>query len=471
MPTVRNVLETGATLIQQMVHEELGNSTHLVVDRATGWAAVIDPARDADLFLDLAAAAGWQVESVLETHVHNDFMSGGPDIRAAVGASWVVPVTSGIRGADRELSDGDELQVGSMVLRAVHSPGHTPEHLSYLLVGPDGKRLALLSGGALMVGTMARPDLLGPSHTFGLSRSGFTTMRHFMTNFDDALLVLPTHGGGSFCGAAPSGERITTIGIERRSNALVAAPDVAHFLAIHTRQGEYPAYYRHMAPRNRLGEPTLKGTAPVLSRVTPDQLEESVAAGAVVVDCRPHAAFDFAHVPDSIAVPLHGPFSPWVGWVVDIDTTVILVADSADDATEAMRQLIRIGFTHVGGWLEFAQWVAGGRSAVCVTRLGMADLAESILDGGDITVVDVRQEREWASGHLPGAMHALPDAMPALATTLDRAAPVAVYCASGHRSAVAASLLKRAGVADVWHIGDGFDAWQASGHPLVASSD
>lgn len=471
MPPVTNVLETGPALIQQVVHEELGNSTYLLVDRDTGRAAVIDAPRDADVFLDLAAAGGWQIDSVLETHVHNDFLSGGPDLRAAIGASWVVPATSGIYGADRELSDDDELQVGSLTLRAVHSPGHTPEHLSYLLLGSAGEPLALLSGGALMVGTMARPDLLGPSHTFGLSRSGFTTMRRFMTDFDDALLVLPTHGGGSFCGAAASGDRVTTIGNERRTNGLVAAPDRAHFLAIHARQDEYPTYYRQMAPRNRLGQPTLAGAAPALSRVTLDQLDESVAAGAVVVDCRPHAAFDFAHVPDSIAVPLHGPFSPWVGWVADIDTAVILVADSAEDAAEATRQLIRIGFTRVGRWLEFADWLVGGRSAACVTRRSMADLAEGILDGSEITVIDVRQEREWVSGHLPGAVHALPDAMPSLAATLDRTVPVAVYCASGHRSAVAASLLLRAGLTNIWHIGDGIEAWRASGIPLVAPAD
>ncbi|HEX4579638.1 MAG TPA: rhodanese-like domain-containing protein, partial [Candidatus Dormibacteraeota bacterium] len=180
---------------------------------------------------------------------------------------------------------------------------------------------------------------------------------------------------------------------------------------------------------------------------------------------------DFAHVPASIAVPLHGPFSPWVGWVVDIDTPVILVADSTDDAIEATRQLIRIGFTRVGRWLDFSDWVADGRSADCVTRRSMADLAESMVAGTNLTVVDVRQEHEWASGHLPGAVHALPDAMPALATTLDRAAPVAVYCASGHRSVVAASLLLRAGVTSVWHIGDGIDAWEASGNPLVAPAD
>ncbi|MDQ2960453.1 MAG: rhodanese-like domain-containing protein, partial [Candidatus Dormibacteraeota bacterium] len=348
-----------------------------------------------------------------------------------------------------------------------HTPGHTPEHLSYLLLDAAGSSVALLSGGALMVGTMARPDLLGPSHTFGLSRSAHGTMHRLMAAYRDDLLVLPTHGGGSFCGAASSGDRVTTIGTERRTNPLANAPDLAHFLAIHAKQGEFPAYYPRMAPRNRAAQPGLAGVAPRVDRVTPERFEADVAAGAVVVDCRPHADFDHAHVPGALAVPLHGPFSPWVGWVVDIDATVVLVAASEEDAEEATRQLLRIGFTSVGRWMAFDDWRAQRRPARCVERHTMADLAERILDGDTITVVDVRQEREWAGGHLPGAEHALPDAITALAPTLDRDAPVAVHCASGHRSALAASLLLRAGVDNVWHLTDGVEAWQELGYPLV----
>jgi hydroxyacylglutathione hydrolase len=468
MAPVTTAVDAGAVLVQQVVDEELGNSSYLVVDRETGAAAVVDPPRDADRLLSLATSGGWQIGSSLETHVHNDFVSGGPDMRAAVGAAHVVPVDSGIAGADREMSDGDELAVGSLRLRALHTPGHTPEHVSYLLVDAGGITVALLSGGALMVGTMARPDLLGPSHTFGLSRAGRATMQRLMSELDDALLVLPTHGGGSFCGAASSGDRVTSIGAERRTNPLATAPDLAHFLAIHANQGEFPAYYPRMAPLNRAAHPGPAGVAPTVSRVTPDQLDAAVAAGAVVVDCRSHEDFDHAHVPDAVAVPLHGPFSPWVGWVVDIDSAVVLVAGSAADAEEAMRQLLRIGFTRVGQWMSFDDWLAARRMARGVERHTMADLAERVLDGGSITVVDVRQEREWVAGHLPGAVHALPDAMQTLATTVDVDAPVAVHCASGHRSVVAVSLLLRAGVADVWHLSEGVEAWRALGHPLVA---
>ena len=470
MATAATILDTGEVLIQQTVDEELGNSAYLVVDRRGGVAAVIDPPRDADRVLRVADSGGWRIACALDTHVHNDFVSGGPDLRVARGSTYVVPTNSDIRGADLELVDGDELELGSLRLRAVHSPGHTPEHLSYLVVDHNGVSLALLSGGALMVGTMARPDLLGPSHTFGLSRSGRATMTRLMHDFSDDLLVLPTHGGGSFCGAAATGERVTTIGTERRTNPLARTRDLAHFLALHTAQGEYPAYYQHMALRNRLGRPLLGGAAPAVRRVSPADVDAAQASGSVVVDCRPHDDFDQAHIPDAVSVPLHGPFSPWVGWVIDITASIVLVARSADEAEEATRQLIRIGFTDVGRWLDLSDWVAETRAVRSLRSGRMADLAESLLDGEAVTVVDVRQEREWAAGHIPGAVHALPDAMLALAATVDTNAPVAVHCASGHRSSVAVSLLLQAGITDIWHIIDGPDAWQELGHPLVSAA-
>jgi hydroxyacylglutathione hydrolase len=467
MARVTTVVDAGPVLVQQLVDAELGNGAYIVVDRESGLAGVIDPPRDADRFLDLALGGGWRIATALETHVHNDFVSGGPDIRAAVGATYAVPIGSSIVGSDRELGDGDEVEVGSLRLRAIHSPGHTPEHLSYLLLGPDRAEIALLSGGALMVGTMARPDLLGPSRTFGLSRSGRETMHRLMTTYGDDLLVLPTHGGGSFCGAAASDERVTTVGRERRDNPLASAPDLAHFLAIHTKQGEYPTYYDRMADCNRAGQPGAAAAPRLVQRITPDEFEAAVVAGATAVDCRPHEGFDAAHIPDSMSVPLHGPFSPWVGWVLDIDADVALVAESATDAEEATRQLVRIGFTHVGRWLDFGDWTEERRPVRSVVRRTMSDLAECVLDGGAVTVVDVRPEHEWAGGHLPGAVHAPPAAMPALAGDLDREAPVAVHCASGHRSAVAVSLLLRAGITDIWHVTEGVEAWQKLGHPLV----
>jgi hydroxyacylglutathione hydrolase len=462
------VIDTETVVVEQWVASELGNSSYLVVDRGSGATVVIDPLRDVDRYLAAAGERGWRISASLDTHVHNDFVSGGPDLRAAIGSAFVVPDGSGIAGADQELSDGEEVTLGALRLRAIHSPGHTPEHLSYLLLDADGESVALFSGGALMVGAMARPDLLGPSRLFELSRRGRETLHGQLLTLPDALCVLPTHGGGSFCGGASSMDRATTIGRERHDNPLATAPDFAHFLALHAKQGRYPAYYARMAPLNRVAAAREPGV--FVAQLSIPAFDDAVAAGAVVVDCRPYAEFDAGHVPGSLCVPVDGAFSAWVGWVVDIDTPVVLVADSAEVAEEATRQLIRIGFTRLPGWLDQQDWISAGRDTGRVARRTMGDIAECILDGDRLTVIDVRQDSEWARGHLPGAVHAFSPEIPGLSDGLDRNAPLAVHCETGYRAALGVSLLLRLGFSDVWHITDGVDAWTALGHPLVTAA-
>ncbi len=462
------VVDAGNALVEQWVAQELGNCSYLVVDRQSGEMAVVDPLRDVDRYLLAAEAHGWRVIGSLDTHVHNDFVSGGPDLRQAVGSAFLVPGDAGIAGADRELTGGDEVRVGTLRLRAIHSPGHTPEHLSYVLLDAQGRELALFSGGALMVGTMARPDLLGPSRLYQLSRSGRETLQRTLLTLPDELTVLPTHGGGSFCGAASSDQRITTIGRERRDNPLATAPDFAHFLALHAKQERHPAYYARMAALNRAASP--RGAGVGVTELTPLGFHEAVAAGAVALDCRPHGDFDEAHVPGCLCVPIDGAFSAWAGWVVDVDERVVLVAESAEAAEEANRQLIRIGFAGVTGWVDMGAWQGDGRATGSVRSCTMVDVAERILNAERLTVIDVRQDGEWARGHLPGAVHALAPDIPAMVERLDRGAPVMAYCATGYRSALAVSMLLRLGISDVWHVTDGIEAWTELGHPLVTAS-
>jgi hydroxyacylglutathione hydrolase len=297
---------------------------------------------------------------------------------------------------------------------------------------------------------------------------GRETLHQRLLALPDELTVLPTHGGGSFCGSATSDVRVTTVGAERRDNPLATARDLAHFLAIHAAQGRYPSYYARMAPRNRTA--TVQATTLALSRLSPAEFAGAVAGDAVAVDCRAQEEFDSGHVPGALSVPCDGPFSAWVGWVVDIDTPVVLAASSAADAERAARQLVRIGFAPPRGWLDTHDWIDDGRPVRSVVRCTMGDLAERILDGDHLTVIDVRQENEWAAGHIPGAVHALAPDLPAIVATLDHDAPVAVHCATGFRAALGVSMLLRDGVDNVWHVSDGVDAWEALGHPLVTSA-
>jgi hydroxyacylglutathione hydrolase len=461
---------TSRFAVEQFVAEELGNSSYLVADPRTGDAAVIDPLRDAAQYVERALRQGWTIRWAVDTHVHNDFLSGGPELAAAGHGRHAVPADSGLDSEALQLRDGDVLPLGHLRLRAWHTPGHTPEHLGYLLEDEGGERLALFSGGALMVGTIARPDLLGPGCTYPLVAAAYTTVRERLSTLPDELPVLPTHGAGSFCGAQSSGERTTTAGRERERNPLLRAERFFDFLAIHAKQGEYPTYYREMAPRNRRGVPLL-GLAPAgLRRLDAAAVQRERAQGTWLVDVRSHAEFDSGFIAGSVNVGLHGPFSAWVGWTVPLDDPVVLIATSLEDALTAQLQLARIGMDGVRGWLPIDGWDATAEPLRTLRRGSVEDLAGRMERGEPLVVLDVRQEREWAAGHLPGAVHMLPPEAGRLAVEVPPDQPIAVHCATGYRSALAASLLAREGVGDLWHITDGVDRWTELGLPLTTPS-
>ena len=356
---VSTVVDSGPALVEQWVAGELGNSSYIVVDREAGEAVVIDPLRDVDRYLTAGNEQGWRLTTSLDTHVHNDFLSGGPNLARHCGNRLRRPRRRGHQhcGPPRWRRRRGRRRVAA----AARDPLPRAHAGAPQLPAARRRRrpIALFSGGALMVGTMARPDLLGPSWTFALSRMGRDTLRRRLLTLPDELCVLPTHGGGSFCGAATSDVRVTTIGAERRDNPLATAPDLAHFLAIHAKQGRYPAYYAQMAPLNRAAEPG--GSTASTVQITPVDFDAAVADGAVAIDCRPQDEFDAAHVPGSLSVPGDGPFSAWVGWVADIGTQVVLVAADAVAALEAARQLVRVGFAEPRGWLNARDWIEEGR--------------------------------------------------------------------------------------------------------------
>ena len=453
-------------IIEPFVAERLGNSAYLVGSRATGEAILVDPLRDIEPYLTRAQALGLQVIGVVETHIHNDFVSGAREVAQATGAQYGASALAALTYPDTPttaLSDGDALTLGDWRLRVVATPGHTPEHVSYLLTTVGGTPEALFSGGSLMVGAIARPDLLGPQHTPALARAAYTSLHERLLILPDEVAVYPTHGGGSFCAVGQSDERVTSIGQERRHNPLAQAQTYQQFLSRYLDSlGAYPAYYDQMRAGNRRGYPLLGRALPPLGPLAPAEVEVALAGGATLVDARTFAAYDASHIPNSLHAGLDGPFSAWVGWVLPPEAPIALLAEAPDDAREAQRELLRIGFDNILGALEggVEAWRESGRPLRQTTTATMADLAHALERGDTLTIADSRDLAEWSEGHLPGAVLTPVGEIPATAARLPHDAPLAVHCAHGYRSAIAASLLERAGLPEVWHVTDGYEAWR-----------
>lgn len=425
-----------------LVDEGLGNSAY-VVDLDDGGALVVDPERDPRPYLRALDRRGLAPRFVAETHLHADFISGGREL-AAAGAQLLAPAGSDLASAHTALSDGDELDVGGLTLQVIATPGHTPEHLAYLLL--DGARpVALFSGGTLVAGGIARTDLLSPEHTVPLARAAYRSIHQRLLTLPDGLEVYPTHGGGSFCAVTPGGERTTTIGHERTSNPLlVGGPDEDAFVArLLGGFGSYPPYFLELRDVNRAGPAVHGPTPPPLAQLTVEQVDGAAANGAEVVDVRRLAAFAAGHVPGTLSNPWRPQFATWLGWLVPRSRPVVFIADGTVDRHDLVWAALTIGFDDLAGELAggIDAWRAAGRELV---RTPLVD--GSAADGR--RVVDVRQRSEFAAGHVPGAVHVeLGDLSGATGAVPD--GPVLVHCGHGERAMSAASLLERAGHRDV----------------------
>jgi hydroxyacylglutathione hydrolase len=434
--------------VETVAAEELGNASFLVADRERGVAAVIDPLRDVDAYLKRADSLGVKVTHALDTHLHNDFVSGRRELHAEVGTDI------------GELAPGKELSVGGITLQAIHTPGHTPDHLSYLLV-EGGRPRALFSGGAVMVGAIARTDLFGPDLAVQLALEALRTLQVRLRGLPDDIAVFPTHGGGSFCATGGSSGHETTLGAERATNPFFKTTEVMPFLARALNQQRYPTYYRDMAAINRAGAPLLGRNLPAPAKLSADAVAASIAAGAAVVDVRTGREYDRAHIPGSYSIGLEGPWSAWVGWLVPRGREIVLAGGTDAQHREANRQLYRIGFDTVVGALDGGMdaWSESGRDLSTFETVDVEDMAAWILSAEPMTVVDARDEHEWAGGHVPGAVHMYVPDVPYRADEIPREAPVAVHCASGYRAGIAASLLEQAGLKQIIHVNGPYSDW------------
>jgi len=422
-----------------LVDEGLGNSSYLV-DLGDGGAMVVDPARESRSYVAEADRRGLRITVAAETHLHADFVSGSREL-AARGARVVAAVQANLEHSHHGLVGGAELELGGLTLVALSTPGHTPEHLAYLL-RDGGRPVALFSGGSLLVGAVARTDLIGPDRTEELARSLWRSIQQQLLSLPDELPVYPTHGAGSFCSVAPGGERVTTIGRERSSNPLLAAPDEEAFVAqLLGGFGTFPPYFLELREVNRHG-PRVYGRWPELDPLEVGAVERLVADGAAVVDVRQVRPFAAGHIPGSLSIPLRPQFASWLGWLVARDRPIVFVIDDDQDRADLVRQCLGIGYERLAG--ELAGGIEGWRSAALPVATVALKTADQIVG----TLLDVRQRNEFASGHVPDAINVELGETAEQAPALP-AGPLTVMCGHGERAMSAASILEAQGRTDL----------------------
>lgn len=462
-------------IFRQLIHDDLGCASYLIGDEDAGVAAVVDPMLEIDEYLRLARYLGVRIAHVLETHNHADHVSGHGRLVAATGATVHIHRLAEPAYEHEPFDDGWELRLGALRVRAIHTPGHRPEHVAFALI--DERRgdapWAVLTGDTLFVGDIARPDLAIEKEEG--ARGIFRSLRERLLTLPDTTEVWPGHIGGSLCGGPTMDLKpSSTIGFERRHQPLLQIEDEDEFVARLTGQlGPQPPNIGTIVDLNR---GPLVETADAAPPLSPEQLARAQADGALVVDVRTEAAYDAGHVPGAISITARrGGFGTKLGWVAGADRPVALVGAGDDDARAAAALAGSVGVHRVVGYLAggFDAWRAERRPVEQVERLTVAELhARWDRDGSGLQVVDVRERDEYEAAHIPGAVHAPYREIAGIPPGVDPARPIAAICGSGQRAAVAAGLLKLHGAEQVLHVVDGgVGDWARQGWPVARDGD
>lgn len=471
-------------LLKRLYDESLAQTSYLVGCQATGEALVIDPNRDVEQYLAAAEAEGLRISAVTETHIHADFTSGSRELAARTGArlylsdegdaSWKYAFA---REAGAVLvRDGDTFWVGNVKLDVLHTPGHTPEHICFVLTDTraSDRPMGVFTGDFVFVGDVGRPDLLEKAaKVAGSAESGARTLFRSLQKFKalpDYLQIWPGHGAGSACGKGIGAVPQSSLGYERLANWALAYDDEDRFVsAVLAGQPEPPKYFAQMKRINKEGPPILGGFRRP-QRLPGGQLLRLLDRGAPVVDTRPFAAFAAGHVPGTLSIPLDYAFATWAGWLISYDAPFyLLVDDEAPRAVDqAVRELAKIGLDQVAGYAggdTLAAWTVAGRALEVIPQITAEELA-TLAGSQCVALIDVRGESEWLDAHMPAARHI---ALGYLVDRLDeipRDRPIVVYCRSGARSSIAAGLLQAKGFKDVRNLVGGIARWQAAGHAV-----
>ena len=458
--------------VKRFYEPQLAQASYMIGCQRTGEAVVVDANRDLDQYIDTAAQEGLRITQVTETHIHADYVSGSRELAQRTGASlclsdegdqdWKYQFAH-----DRKLKNGDRIKVGNITLDVLHTPGHTPEHLTFLVT--DGaaadRPIAALTGDFVFVGDVGRPDLLERAANIkGTMETGAKTLWNSLRAFakqEDWLQIWPGHGAGSACGKGISAIPSSTLGYEKRFNwAFNVASESEFVAAVLAGQPEPPAYFARMKRVNKEGPAILDGFH-VPSRYDDGRLAELLARHALVIDTRPAADYAKKHTPGTINIPFNASFVTWAGWLVSSDEFYLIVDDvTAARLPEVARSLAMIGLDRITGYFD----PSAVRGVAVIPQIVPAELAARL---NDVTLIDVRGASEWSAGHIAGATHMplgyLADRVAGVAKTT----PLVVQCQSGARSSIAASVLERLGFTHILNLSGGIAAWAAAGLPVL----
>jgi hydroxyacylglutathione hydrolase len=448
-----------------------------------GEAAVIDPQRDVDIYLQAAEEQKLKIRHIFETHLHADFVSGHKELAARTGAKIYIGAKAEAGFPHVALHDGFEVKMGAVRIRALETPGHTAESVCLVVTDEDesdntGKPSAVLTGDTLFIGDVGRPDLSSTHTPRQLAGLLYDSLHEKLLALPDAVKVYPAHGAGSLCGRAMRAERSSTIGTERLTNYALQIPSREEFIAqLTTNLPTRPEYFLEDAEINRSGATSLTELPP-LPALSPAEVEALLGQNGsgkievTLLDVRPGEEFAAGHVPGSIGIALSGQFASWAGGILGIHSKPVLIGDSDAQIEEARLRLARVGIEDLRGCLAggLTAWRKAGLAVMKTPQISPAELNLKLCDGNwrAADILDVRREGEWQAGHIADVQCCALDSFPQGLPAIDRERLVAVHCKSGYRSMIACSLLERAGYRNVINLDGGFDAWHAAGLPEVA---
>ncbi|HVS82838.1 MAG TPA: rhodanese-like domain-containing protein [Pyrinomonadaceae bacterium] len=450
----------------------LAHASYLI--GSEGEAAVVDPQRDVDQYIQEAQAGGLKIKYVIETHLHADFVSGHRELAARTGAEIVFGEKAGATFSHRAVKDGDELDIGRVKLRIMETPGHTPEGICVLVIDTEvsDQPQKVLTGDTLFIGDVGRPDLAGAKGYTPQTMAAmmYDSLHEKLLQLDDAVEVYPAHGAGSMCGKNLSTETSSTIGHQRKFNYALQPMTKEQFVLVMTTDlPEAPAYFSKDAEINRAGAQALKGL-PRPAALSPAEVCKLAAQGYVILDVRATAEFGAGHVPVALNIGLGGQFASWAGSLIPMTSPIVIVADSEEQVEEAQVRLARVGLENVQGYLAGGMnaWQEAGLELALVPQISVAELKELIETQPNLQLIDVRRPAEYESGHAPHAVSAplakLRERLSQM--NLQPTEPVAVICAGGFRSSAATSVMQQAGFTNLRNVTGGTKAWIDAGYEV-----